>query len=92
MGRDRRRGARRGEKEWAKIVQRFEASGLAGRAFCQSEGLALSSLQRWRQRLASPGAASFVELIPPKAATPTLSSGWSLELTLPNGASVRLQG
>jgi hypothetical protein len=83
---------RRGEKEWATIIQRFESSGLAGATFCRSEGLALSSLQRWRQRLASRGAASFVELVPPKAAAPTISSGWSFELTLPNGASIRLQG
>jgi len=92
MGRDRRRGVRRGKTEWAKIVQRFESSGLAGAAFCRSEGLALSSLQRWRQRLASRGAASFVELVPPKTATPTMSSGWSFELTLPNGAAIRFQG
>jgi len=92
MGRNRRRGVRRGEKEWAKIVHRFESSGLTGAAFCQREGLALSSLQRWRKRLPSRGVASFVELVPPKAAAPTLSSGWSLELTLPNGASIRLQG
>jgi hypothetical protein len=90
MGRG--RGARRGKKEWAKIVQRFESSGLAGRAFCQNEGLALSSLQRWRQRLASRASAPFVELVPTTAAAPTLSSAWSLELTLPNGASIRLQG
>jgi len=92
MGRNRRRGMRRGEKEWAKIVQRFESSGLAGTAFCQREGLALSSLQRWRQRLASRGTAPFIELVPPPAATPTFSSGWSLEVMLPNGASVRFQG
>ena len=90
MGRGRR--MRRGEKEWAKIVRRFESSGLAGTGFCQSEGLALSSLQRWRQRLALRRTAPFVELVPPPAATPTLSSGWSLELTLPNGASIRFQG
>jgi transposase-like protein len=83
---------RRGEKEWAQIVQRLDSSGLAGKAFCQREGVALSSLQRWRRRLASRGAASFVELVPPAAAAPALSSGWSLELTLPNGASVRFQG
>ncbi len=92
MGRNRRRGVRRGRTEWVKIVQRFESSGLAGTTFCEREGLALSSLQRWRQRLASRGTASFVELVPPKAAAPTLSSGFSLELTLPNGASFRFQG
>ena len=92
MGQDRERGVRRGAKTWAKIVQRFESSGLAGTVFCQREGLALSSLQRWRQRLASPSAVPFVELVPPAATVPASSSGWSLELTLPNGASIRLQG
>jgi hypothetical protein len=92
MGRNRRRGVRRGEKEWSKIVGRFESSGLAGRVFCQREGLALSSLQRWRQRMASPGAAPFVELVPRAVSAPAPSSGWSCELTLPNGASVRFQG
>ena len=92
MGRDRRRGVRRGEKEWAKIIHRFESSGLAGAAFCQREGLALSSLQRWRQRLSSRGSAPFVELVPPMGSAPSSSSGWSLELTLPNGTSVRFQG
>jgi hypothetical protein len=83
---------RRGEKEWAKIVRRFESGGLAGTAFCQREGLALSSLQRWRQRLSSRGAAPFIELVPPPVSAPPLSSGWSLEVSLPNGASVRFQG
>jgi hypothetical protein len=92
MGRDLRRGVRRGEKEWGKIIRRFESSGLSSTVFCQREGLALSSLQRWRQRLGSRSTAPFVELVPPPAATPKLSSGWSLELTLPNGASIRLQG
>jgi len=90
MGRG--RGVRRGEKEWAKIIRRFESSGLSGTVFCQKEGLALSSLQRWRQRLALRVSAPFVELVPPTESTPAPSSAWSLELTLPNGASIRLQG
>jgi len=92
MGRDRRRVVRRGEKEWSKIVHRFESSGLAGTVFCQREGLALSSLQRWRQRLSSRCSAPFVELVPPTVSASAPSSGWSCELTLPNGASVRFQG
>lgn len=90
MGRG--RGVRRGEQEWAKIVRRFESSGLAGTVFAEREGLALSSLQRWRQRLASQGLAPFVELVPPTASIPASPSTWSLELTLPNGASIRLHG
>ena len=90
MGRG--RGVRRGEKEWAKMIRRFESSGLARTVFAEREGLALSSLQRWRQRLPSRGAASFVELVPPAVSAPPSSSGWSFEFTLPNGASLRFQG
>ena len=90
MGRG--RGVRRGAKEWAKIVRRFESSGLAGTVFCEKQGLAMSSLQRWRQRLGSRGSAPFVELVPPTASALPPASGWSLELTLPNGASIRLHG
>jgi hypothetical protein len=89
---DRGRGVRRGEKEWAKLIRRFESSGLAGTVFCEKEGLALSSLQRWRQRLALRGSSSFVELVPPTASKSASASAWSLELTLPNGASIRLHG
>jgi hypothetical protein len=92
MDRNRRRGVRRGEREWAKIIRRFESSGLAGTVFAEREGLALSSLQRWRQRLASREPASFVELVPPLASTAASASSWSLELTLPNGTSIRLHG
>ena len=90
MGHGRR--VRRGEKEWYKIVRRFESSGLAGAVFCQREGLALSSLQRWRQRLSSRGSGPFVEIVPPTVAAPAPSSAWSCELMLPNGASIRFEG
>lgn len=74
------------------IVRRFSASGLSVREFCRREGLALSSLQRWRAEAgAEPPHGGFVELSPPLgSAVPP--SGWTLELTLPNGVSLRLQG
>jgi transposase-like protein len=92
MGRDRRRGARRGEKTWAKIVREFQSSGLSQQAFCRREGVALSSLQRWRQRIGSSSGAGFVELVPTESVPRPSTSSWSLELTLPNGASIRFQG
>ena len=91
MGR-RRRGVRRGDSTWTEILRRFEASGLSLGAFCRREGVAQSSLQRWRKRIVSRGDTRFVELVPPAAASRPSSSGWSLELTLPNGASLRIQG
>lgn len=92
MGQRRRRGVRRGDSTWTEIVRRFEASGLSLAAFCRRESLALSSLQRWRKRIKSRGDTRFVELVPPAAALSPSSPGWSLELTLPNGASLRIQG
>lgn len=92
MGRKRRRGVRRGEKAWTEIVRAFQESGLSSTAFCRREGVALSSLQRWRQRVRPQRDTGFVELVSEGAlSTPALPT-WSLELTLPNGATIRLQG
>ena len=82
---------RRTEKQWTEILRRFKSSGEGSRQFCGREGLALSSLQRWQQRLGATPATRFVELVP---ATPTgvLSEGWSLEVSLPHGVSLRFRG
>ena len=82
---------RRTEKQWAEILRRFEASGEGSRHFCRREGLALSSLERWRQRLGTTSATRFVELVPGAAAEATTMS-WSLEVSLPQGVSLRFRG
>jgi hypothetical protein len=82
---------RRSEKEWIEILRRFESSGEGSRQFCRREGLALSSLQRWRQRLGTPCATRFVELVPEAPAESTAMS-WSLEVSLPHGVSLRFRG
>lgn len=82
--------ARRTEKQWTEILRRFESSGEGSRPFCRREGLALSSLQRWRRRLGSVSAAGFVELVPTGAGVTTAPS-WSLEVVLPNGVSLRFR-
>ena len=89
MVKRRDRGARRDEKQWIEILRRFDGSGLGTKAFCDREGLALSSVQRWRKRLGSKVGARFVELVP---ATPAPSTEWTVELTFPNGVSIRLRG
>ena len=91
MPRKRRRGVRRNEQQWIEILRRFEASGLGSRQFCQSNGLPLSSLQRWRRRLGSVPPAKFVELVPAGRAAIAVTQ-WSLEVSLPDGASLRFQG
>ena len=91
MPRKRRRGVRRNEKQWIEILRRFESSGLGSRQFCQSNGLPLSSLQRWRRRLGPVAPVKFVELMP-AASAGAIAASWSLEVSLPGGASLRFQG
>ena len=43
---------RRGHEEWRAVFDRFAASGLSIRQFCDSEGLSKSSFERWRGLLA----------------------------------------
>jgi hypothetical protein len=82
---------RRTEKQWTEILRRFDASGEGSRQFCRREGLALSSLQRWRQRLGATPATRFVEIVP-AASTGVSAESWSLEVSLPNGVSLRFRG
>jgi len=82
---------RRTEKEWTEILRRFESSDEGSLQFCRREGLAVSSLQRWRQRLGTTSAARFVELVPGAPTEPTAMS-WSLEVSLPHGVSLRFRG
>jgi transposase-like protein len=92
MAKKKTRRARRDRKQWAEIVKRFESSGLSTRDFCRREGLASSSLQRWRLRLRSAAVKpEFVELVP-EAASSMTSSSWSLDVSLPNGVSLRFKG
>ena len=83
---------RRTHAQWNAVLRRFATSGLSSREFCGREGVALSSLQRWRGRLGeASSAAGFVELTAPPAAVSEQTS-WVVELTLPNGVILRLQG
>ena len=86
----RTRGARRSEQQWIEILRRFESSGQGSRQFCQSNGLPLSSLQRWRRRLGPVPPAKFVELVSPEPENVAAAS-WSLEVSLPGGASLRFR-
>ena len=82
---------RRTQPQWTEILRRFESSDLVSREFCRREGLALSSFQRWRRQLGSVAGTEFVELIP-AASSGDESSSWSLDVSLPNGVSLRFQG
>jgi hypothetical protein len=83
---------RRTQAQWNALLRRFATSGLGSREFCRREGVALSSLQRWRGRLGEPSSApGFVELTGAPAA-PSEQETWTVELTLPSGVSLRVRG
>ena len=42
------------EKTWRDILTRFDASGMGVTAFCRREGVGVSSLRLWRDRLIPP--------------------------------------
>jgi hypothetical protein len=82
---------RRTKAQWTEILGRFVSSHLGSLEFCRREGLSLSSFQRWHRQLGSVPAAEFVELVP--TSTPSIpSSSWSIDVSLPNGVSLRFQG
>ena len=91
MRKSRSNRTRRTKAQWTEILRRFESSGLDSRRFCRREGLALSSLQRWRRRLGSVSVAEFVELVPTSRPSVPLSC-WSLDVSLPNGVDLRFEG
>lgn len=91
MPRKRTRGVRRNEEQWTEILRRFAASGLGSREFCRRDGVPVSSLQRWQRRLGPVPPAKFVELVSSSAPTIAAAPSWSLEVSFPNGASLRFQ-
>lgn len=46
------RGERRTPQQWARLVEKYEASGESQRRFCAEHGIGQSSLRYWRRRLA----------------------------------------
>ena len=44
-------GERRTPQQWARLVEKYEASGQSQRRFCAEHGIGQSSLRYWRRRL-----------------------------------------
>ena len=91
MPQSRSKRTRRTKAQWTEILREFESSSVGSREFCRREGLPPSSFQRWRRRLGRVTAAEFIELVPTSSAS-VPSSSWSLDVSLPNGVSLRFQG
>ncbi len=82
---------RRDEGEWRELIGTWQKSGQSVRRFCQARGVHAASFQRWRQRLSEPESKQdFVPVVAQPA--PAAASSWSLEVSLPNGVSLRFQG
>jgi hypothetical protein len=77
---------------WDRRIAQWRDSGLSQRVFCESQGLALSTFQWWRKRLAeSPSAQPRflpIELKPAAAAT----VGATVQIELASGTRLRLEG
>lgn len=83
---------RRGETEWRAILSTFAGSGLSQKRFCEREGLAVSTFQYWKRRLAKDDAASesgpaVIEL----GALDDRPAGWEVEIALGEGVSLTLR-
>ena len=91
MAGSRQRYKRRSAVEWEEIVTRQESSGLSQAAFCEREGLARTTFERWRRKLRGPATESveFIDLTP---AVHGPSAAWELEIRLPGGISLQFRG
>jgi hypothetical protein len=78
-------------QRWQQRLERFRTSGLAVPAFCDREGISVTSFYAWRRRLqrvpALPAADS-PRLVPVQLASPPASA--PVELLLPSGCTLRL--
>ena len=77
---------------WDKRIAQWRDSGLSQRVFCETQGLALSTFQWWRKRLAEgPGAQPrFLPIELKAAAAATAAAMVQIELT--SGTRLRLEG
>ena len=83
------------QARWSRRVRRWRDSGLSQRIFCEREGLALSTFQWWRQRLAGgarAGQAPTFLPIEPTAPAAAMGPGAVVQVELADGVRVRLEG
>jgi hypothetical protein len=96
------RYARRGAAFWRRALARYEASDVSQALFCRHEGLALSTFQLWRRKLAASGPVELARSGSPdvpdgfaavRVAAPgeaTQLAGGALELSFPSGVRLRI--
>jgi hypothetical protein len=84
-----------GRTRWEQLIARQADSGLSQRAFCEENGLRLTTFSKWKRRLSESTAMASVE--PPWLDLSALSSAtrgsadWDVELDLGAGVCLRLR-
>jgi len=91
MSTNQHRRVHRGEAEWRKILDRFEASGRSQEAFCREVGIPATTFQAWRRRLRHRRAAVPAQFIDVTPVTPP-ASRWAIEIEFPDGTTARVRG
>jgi hypothetical protein len=83
---------RRGRDFWSRHLGAQERSGLSMRAYCEEQGLSMSTFQLWKRRIRSEGvdAPAFAEVEFPQAALVPFCVPDLLEVRFPSGATMRL--
>jgi hypothetical protein len=80
---------------WSRRIGQWKGSGLTQRAFCAKRGLALSTFQWWRRRLADadgrPSHAVFLPL-PVNSGPASVSGASVVEVELRSGTRLRFEG
>lgn len=97
--------ARRSAREWRALLRTYARSNETRQQFCARHGVALSTFDRWRQRLRqeaatgmavrasvpAPALALFVELAADKQPVSAEFPVWDMELELGHGVFLRLR-
>ena len=85
---------RPGPEEWLQLIERYQASGLQQKEFCQQHEISLSTFQYWLYRRSksksrSKGKQAFVPVEVVALPAPEAQTGKLLEIKLWNGSILR---
>jgi hypothetical protein len=80
----------RSATQWGEILARYRQSGMGSRQFCEEEGRALRTFEKWQRRMrrSETSKGQFVEVTPTRG-KPGL---WAVEVEFPTGVRLRVRG
>lgn len=91
-----KKSKRRTAQQWSAVLEQYRHSGLTQTAFCEAQGLAISSftsaLRRARESdVELPRADAFAPVVVDGVTPLDSSSAWDIELTLDAGVVLRIR-